>query len=163
MGFRDELLNNSKSAIEVDEELRKRMDTEAYLQYCNIKEYMLSKAKQGEFSVVGDKKRIILYHELHYDLARLVKEDDVPIQQPTGFLNLKTRTIIKKRIIVDESRKREYELFVDSIRQLGKKDGMEIIPVIYSQKENIEYSIPTPVIGIYITGYKFCLKCVMVY
>ena len=49
MGFRDELLNNSKSAIEVDEELRKRMDTEAYLQYCNIKEYMLSRAKQGEF------------------------------------------------------------------------------------------------------------------
>ena len=32
-----------------------------------------------------------------------------------------------------------------------------------SQSEDIEYPIPTLVIGIYIVGYKFCLKCTMVY
>ena len=163
MSFQDELNKNSKTPAEVDEELRKTMDTKAYLQYHKIKEYMLSKAKQGEFSVIGDKKRIILYHELYYDLAGLVKENNVPVRQPTGFLNLKTRTVIKKRIVVDESKGKEYEYFTESIRQLGMKDGMEIVPVIYSQSEDIEYPIPTPVIGIYIVGYKFCLKCTMVY
>lgn len=117
----------------------------------------------GEFSVIGDKKCIILYHELYCDLAGLVKEDNVSVRQPTGFLNLKTRTVIRKRIVVDESKRKEYEYFTESIRQLGMKDGMEIVPVIYSQSEDIEYPIPTPVIGIYIMGYKFCLKCTMVY
>lgn len=53
MSFQDELNKNSRTPAEVDEELRKTMDTKAYLQYHKIKEYMLSKAKQGEFSRIN--------------------------------------------------------------------------------------------------------------
>lgn len=37
---------------------------------------------------------------------------------------------------------------------------MEIVPVIYCRGENKDYTIPTPILGIYLAGFKFCLKCI---
>lgn len=163
MSFQDELNKNSKTQQEVDEELRKSMDVSAHLEYCKIKEYLLLKAKRGEFLTRGDKKYITLYHELHLGLERLVKEEEVPVQQSYGFLNLQTRTIIKRRIVINNSRSKEFQYFMDSIRKYAAQDNITVNAIMYNQKENIEYTIPTPIIGIYIWGYKFCLKCTVEY
>lgn len=163
MSFQDELNKKSKTQQELDADLRKSMDRSAHSEYMKIKEYMLLKVKNGEFSTLDNKKCVTVYQRLYFDLAKLVKEDEVPTKQSIGFLGLQTRTVIKKRIIVDPLKRKEYDYFINSIKEYGSKDGMEIVPVIYSSNENIEYTIPTPVIGIYLVGFYFCLKCTMVY
>lgn len=97
------------------------MESKASSQYRNIKDYMLLKAKNGEYVVVGSKRRIMIYQELYFDLADLVKEEVVPVRQSTGFLNLQTRTVNKKRIAVNPSRRKEYEYFTKSIIEYGKR------------------------------------------
>lgn len=139
------------------------MDVSAHLEYYKIKDYMLLFAKRGEFVTIGNKKYITIYHELHFDLERLVKVEEVPVKHSYGFMNLKTRTIMKKRIVVNSSRSKEFKYFMDSIKKYAAEDNMTVEAVMYSKNENIEYTIPTPIIGIYIVGYKFCLKCTIEY
>ena len=163
MSFQDELNRQSKTPQEVDDDLRKSMDIAAAYEYSKIKEYMLSKVKRGEFTVIGSQKCVTVYHELVHDLSRLVKEEETCTKQATGFLHLQTKTVSNKRIVVDSSRRKEFEYFMECIKKYGSDDGMEIVPVMYNRKENIEHLIPTPYMGTYIFGYKFCLKCTMVY
>lgn len=164
MSFQDELNKKSKTQQEIDEELRKSMDVSANLEYYKIKDHMLLRAERGDFVTRGNKKYITLYHELHsYNLDNLVKEEDVQVKHSYGFLNLQTKTIIKKRIVVNNSRSKEFKYFMDSIRKYAAEDNITMEAVMYSKNENIEYTIPTPIIGIYIVGYKFCLKCTIEY
>ena len=163
MSFQDELNNNSKTSDELDKDLKDRMDSKAYSQYHDIKEYMLSKARDGEYISYGSKKKILIYQEMRYDLKNLIVEEEVPTQMSYGFLNLQKKTLIKRRFVINESKRKEYNYFIDSIKKYAQNDGMEIMPVIYSESEDIEYTIPTPIVGIYLVGYKFCLKCTIVY
>lgn len=156
MSFMDELNENKRTPEQIEEKLRESMESKASSQYRNIKNYMLLKAENGEYDIIGSKKRIMIYQELHFDLADLVKEEIVPVRQSTGFLNLQTRIVNKKRIAVNPSRRNEYEYFTKSIIEYGKKDGMEIVPVIYCRGENKDYTIPTPILGIYLAGFEFC-------
>lgn len=163
MSFQDELNEKSKTPQQVDDDIRKHMDVKACYEYSRIKEQMLSSVERGEFSSCGDKKRVVILYALHHNLADMVKEEDVPVQQSTGFLGLKTKTVVKKRIGVNPSKRKEYEYFIEGVKKYGREDGMEIVPIIWDKNEKCEYPIPTPVLGIYIWGCQFCLKCTMVY
>lgn len=163
MSFQDELNKNTKTPQDVDNDLRKSMDVKAWYEYSEIKEYMLLKVRRGEYTISGDKKCVTIYYDLHYDLKDLVKEEEIHTRQPTGFLNLRTRDLIQRRIVVDESRRKEYDYFIESITEYGRDDDIEITPVMYDRRKGIEYTIPTPIIGVYIFGYIFCLKCTAIY
>lgn len=163
MSFKDELNKNTKTPQDEDEYLRSTMDTNAHLEYLKIKEYMLHQVKHGEYTNYGNKKRVVIYHELYFDLSKFVKEENINIKQSVGFFKSKTITHTKRRIVFDESKRKEYNYFISSITKYGKEDGMEIVPVMYNRTKNDEYSIPTPIIDGYFTHYKFCLKCTMTY
>lgn len=101
MDFKEQLKNSIKTPEEIENDERNSAYSSAKSLYRNIKETFLNEAKTGNLKT-DDQKRIVTYVKVPFD--DFLETIDVNTTVPCGFMNLRSKIVVQKRIVIKEKK-----------------------------------------------------------
>lgn len=164
MSFRDVLNQNTKtpSQIQSENELEEseRIKSLAKTTYEHIKEQILKKATNGEYSQTN-KNRLITIDYSGYETAGFVTQSQISTFINKTFFNPRGEyATFQCYNIVNQN---SYNLFISEIRKLADIDEIKITPILTDprNKKSMIIEIPCQMRGY--DNYIFGLRCSIVY
>ncbi len=128
-GFKAELQNNTNTPKQVEDEKwiseQENIKSIAVVDYNTIKNKLLNKAKDAEYTVLSNKRVIRLQHECIY-MKSCIKSKSSTNPSGRKYTN-SYRENFKLEYWIEKQR--EYDYYIMTIQQLAKEDGLTIHPV----------------------------------
>ena len=164
--FRTQLVNVTKSKEEVNNEALELLKVQTENEYSLIKEKLLEKAGSGQYTLEAGHKEIVLDYESSIlenliTMTHKIIAMNRTLSNPSGDWS--------NEIIYEINEQEKYDLFVDTLEKLSKKDEVSITPLMlkydkhYADKEF--YEVPCVIQGGKLTtnSYGPILRCVVRY
>lgn len=139
--FKDELRSNTPShTIDTWDYESKMAITHAELMYFDIKKYLMTKAKLGEYTWINEKKCIKVEMKSSY-IQQCIKRYNQTISTKKLFSR---HYNIENRLDYSFSPDALYNVFMKTLKELTSKDGISIQPIFYEQDTFVNRRVTLP-------------------
>jgi len=149
--FQEQLLDNLRSLETVKREEEKRVreaaQAEADRAMQAIKKTLVAKARSAEYAAQNGEITVSCFTWITSRYMRF-----------SGADNMKQWTSYE----IDPKNKQEYYFFLEALRKLAAKDGIQVEPVVYNRRTQAFSHFPATVQDVGMHGWELCIHAVSV-